>query len=246
MVLTPDAAKRIGDIYPELKPTTDFTALEGRIRFVASYDPAQDKFFVAGPGSETLPGERIEGEYGVSIRPFAGEDDEAKMLPRLYITEPTIEPLGDRHFSKGGSACVCGMSEEAGFVARGMEIEEFIERLAVPFLYAQSYYELHRKWPWGEYAHNVAGVLESFHHNGSQESIALTLDGLRIEPAQWERLKAVLIASHPPKGHMPCVCQRDADYIRRCHPSAWEGLKRLYQATRKNPSMSSGLTSSTV
>ena len=97
----------------------------------------------------------------------------------------------------------------------------------IPFLYGQSFYSEHRRWPWKEYAHNATGLLESFDDsniNGEDEvqSFVYLLAGDRDA---WPQIRAAL-QRDVVKGHTACFCPK-RDHIRRCHPKALDGLRRL-------------------
>jgi hypothetical protein len=108
-----------------------------------------------------------------------------------------------------------------------------LEQLVIPFLYGQSFYSKCHRWPWKEYAHNATGLLESFDDldTANVEELRIFLDMLAADRDSWPHIRAVLQRNEV-KGHTPCFCPR-RDHIRRCHPKALAGLRRLQQLVKR-------------
>ncbi|RIK82250.1 hypothetical protein DCC62_00465 [candidate division KSB1 bacterium] len=217
--------------YPQLTPNSDGTQVQGVLPFVGAYDKASNKFTLIDPNDSSVhSGIVLFGSYTVSIE----KNTEPDRLPRLYVHDDALLHVADRHFYPATkSACVCGIVEEARFLTEGFDFKKYLEEFVIPFLYGQKYYAKFSEWPWRDYAHDTAGVLESYFLAGAAEFLPMTLKRLRAMTFDWERVKNILKSSKRPKGHLPCFCKRH-DHIRRCHPDAWEGIKRLYEDIHKN------------
>jgi hypothetical protein len=151
-------------------------------------------------------------------------------LPILHVED--IESIPDRHFRRNKAACLCSPLEERDFLKPRFEFRRFLEELVIPFLYGQSFYSIYQHWPWKEYAHDVTGLLESFSDcpNACRDEVHRLFELLALYEHAWPRVRAVL-EQHTVKGHTSCFCPK-RDHIRRCHPKALAGIRRLHRSIR--------------
>ena len=197
--------------------------VSGEIEFVASYDEERGQFtlFSQAP-SGTHPGIVLSGSFKIRIR--GGIDPAVQKLPFLYVEDVDHSP--DRHFNQADfSACVCSPLETDEFLAPYFDFRRYLEELVIPFLYGQLFFDIYGRWPWPDYAHGATGLLESYFRNNSNKTTEC-INALSQDKS-WSKIRAALIRDNELKGHMPCFCSK-ADHIRRCHPDAWRGLRKLH------------------
>lgn len=209
--------------HSSLKLSDDERLITGTISFDAVYDnsKSQDPFTIISVGDTgTYTGERFSGSFKISIR--------LNGFPRLVISE-NLPKEARRHFYTDSDelvGCVCGPIEEFRFM-QNFNLRDYLETLVIPFLYGQLYFDVHQLWPFPAYGHNTVGLLESYYLADGTEFREHFLDKLRLQKADWDVLEPILYGQNKPRGHMQCFCPKH-DFIRRCHPDAWEGVKKLY------------------
>jgi hypothetical protein len=120
--------------------------------------------------------------------------------------------------------------QEREFLQPEFQFKVFLEQLVIPFLYGQLFYSSEGRWPWAEYAHGATGILESYSKLPEQNRAEECLRQL-VRDANWPRIRSALQQQPYIKGHTLCFCKK-MDQIRRCHPSALEGARRLQQDLR--------------
>lgn len=212
---------------PALELSEDQKFVTGTISFDAVFDPAKeaDRFTLIGSeDANTYSGTRLTGAFKVSIEPNWSPSG----LPKLVVLE-NLPKEARRHFYTGEPdlvACVCAPVKEIKFM-KNFSLKEYIETLVIPFLYGQVFFDLKGEWPWKDYSHNTPGILESYHRDDGTDVLDEFLARLKLQRTDWSRLEPILFGSNLPKGHTPCFCSKH-DFIRRCHPEAWEGLKKVY------------------
>lgn len=230
-VLTDADAEWLGEHYPGLAAEPDLSRVAGSIKFSAAYDEAANGFSILRAQGRRPPGELLACDYEITICEGTGTTSAARTrLPRLLVENAPYTFSADRHCSAGYS-CLCGPSEEVAF-ARGYNFRQYLEELCIPFLYAQSYYSVHGRWPWPAYEHDALGALESYQVSGNDETLRLTIDGVLVFQPAWSLIRALLTGSGKPFGHMLCLCGSRKP-IRHCHREAWEGLKKLNADVRR-------------
>lgn len=208
--------------YPGLLPGS--LGLNGTIAITAAFHKEDNLFFILGRADTAPDGAVVlSGEFHVSIEERT--DKSISSLPALKVIE--IEPIPDRHFSqKDFTACLCSPFEETDFLEPEFKLQAYIEQLVMPFLYGQLYYSLHKQWPWSEFAHGATGLLESYARSTNRPGILECIRQLRLDTIAWPHIKSALAQKPYIKGHISCFC-RSGEPIRRCHPSALEGIRSL-------------------
>jgi hypothetical protein len=214
------------DNVPGLIATGDTVA--GTIEFKASYDSQEHRFVIlGGQPSQELAGQVLSGTFQVRIQNRT--DKSTSQLPALYVE--AIEPTPDRHFGQcDNSACLCSPFDEREFLQPELQFRRFLEELVIPFLYGQVFYSSNGHWPWPEYAHGATGILEAYSKIPERSRAEECLSQLARD-MNWPRIRSALQQQPHIKGHTPCFCTK-MDQIRRCHPDALEGVRRLQQDLR--------------
>jgi hypothetical protein len=212
--------------YPALVFTGD--ALSGTIDFRASYNRDKNRFLIL---DDQLPdqtgGIALSGSFQIRIE--KRKDDSTSLLPALYVHG--IDSIPDRHVNPAdSSACLCSPLEEREFLQPAFHFRAFLEQLVIPFLYGQLFYTSEGAWPWAEYAHGATGILESYSKLPDRTRVEECLRQL-VRDANWPRIRSTLQQQPYIKGHTLCFCKK-MDQIRRCHPAALEGVRRLQQDLR--------------
>ena len=208
-------------------PGLDFKdgAVSGPINFTAGYDRQSHRFFVLAdeiPDAPTLV--VLSGSFDIRIEERRNKS--TSRLPALFVQG--VEPTPARHFGQAdNSACVCSPFDEEEFLQPKFQFKPFMEQLVIPFLYGQQFYSSEGRWPWLEYAHGATGILEAYSkmHNPSTATECLRLLAL---DATWPKVCSALQQQPYIKGHTLCFCEKP-DQIRRCHPDALAGTRRLQQ-----------------
>jgi len=226
-MLTESDEEWLHNNYPGLLPSNG--AVSGTINFTASYDRDKNKFFIL---DEEIPDGAtsmvLSGSFQISIAERT--DKSTSRLPALYIQG--IDPIPARHFGQADkSACVCSPFEEQDFLEPEFQFRAFLEQLVIPFLYGQLFYSSEGRWPWAEYTHGATGILEAYSKisDGSRATECLRL---LAQDMNWRKICSALQQKPHIKGHTLCFCEKP-DQIRRCHPSALEGARRLQQDLRE-------------
>ena len=220
IMLQPGDDEWLREKYPGLMATGD--GLGGSINFRARYDPTINQFYAIEAGSAEPTGALIlSGDFQIRIEPRS--DQSTSRLPALRVEN--IDPIADRHFGADKSACLCSPLEEDAFLQPEFQFRKFIEQLVVPFLYGQVYFSSHNRWPWSEYAHGAAGLLEAY-ANAKDSARAAECLRLISQDSNWGRIRSALLQKPYVKGHNPCFCS-SGEKARHCHPTALQGALLL-------------------
>ena len=227
-MVTSDEREWLSAAQPGLVPGNGNIA--GVVQFTATYNPDVNLFSILNiEDADDVGGVKLVCRY--QLRIVEREIGGCFALPAVYVDG--IEPVPDRHFRADGSACLCSPLEEKDFCSPTLEFRRFLEHLVIPFLYGQSFYSEYKRWPWKEYAHNSTGLLESFADCGptTTEETEKLLRFLAADRKSWPGIKAALLRDKA-KGHISCFCPK-GDHIRRCHPRALDGLRRLHKLVKE-------------
>ena len=211
--------------YPSLSLNEDRTKISGIIEFVCAYNPEREQFLDISSGNiNTIGGIVLSGKYNVEIKEA---DDNLRRLPALFLDPKEVELSVNCHINiKDKSACLCGPMEEADFFDQKITINTYLDRLVLPFLYGQVYYDRYKSWPWPEYSHGAIGALESYSLCNDSSFAGYFLTRLQQDVSTWIRIRPLLIQKKEIKGHAICICGSQ-NFIRRCHPAIWRILNQL-------------------
>jgi hypothetical protein len=174
----------------------------------------------------------IADSYDVEIELKANE---LSALPRVRETRSRIKnvaksrniDLTDLHTYDDGTACLCVKPDEASYFPDGFSFQTFVEKLVVPFFYAQSFFEQKNSWPWATYSHGSLGWLEWY---ADQEFTAVSITTNYVQGLQaqhdWRKIHRALTRKGGPKSYRLCFCGSAKSYW-NCHRKAFQGLLRL-------------------
>lgn len=178
-------------------------------------------------------GERIQDQFEIAI---TATEPYPKQMPMMFEiggrTKATAEKYKitdprDLHCNpKDGTACLCVKQEEKMRFPPGSNLVDFIRELVIPYLYGLSYFDKHKKWPWGEYSHGGLGLLEFYAEDPTpltKEDIEQVAEVFRADD-NWKEYSRQL---RKPSAERHCIC-RSGKSIRKCHPRAWQGVQRLH------------------
>jgi hypothetical protein len=227
-MITIEEERWLADTYPGLVPRDGIVA--GTIHFNATYNNETGQFSILGDGlTSDLGGVALSCTYKISIE--NRQDRVFSRLPALHVFN--VEPIEGRHFGQADkTACLCSPLEEEDFLRPQFRFRKFLEELVIPFLYGQEFYSMYGYWPWGEYGHGIVGLLESFADRDKIETDD-TRNVLRMLSSyiQWPRIREAL-QDNAIRRHTLCFCKRP-ELIRRCHPKALAGLRRLLRQVKE-------------
>ena len=206
--------------YPEL--IIEPGRITGTIKFIGAYSVLLDEFWQIEKGvTPSKDAYILGGSFLVRIQEEVG-----RRFPTLYLEDKKIEKKPDRHLNSNGAACLFSPLEE-DFILPTSNFRIFFQELIIPFLYGQLFFDRKSHWPWQDYSHGPAGILESyFYSNGKIKPGDCLVELKKWEG--WEYIKKIL---HQKKirGHLTiCFCPK-RDYLRRCHSDAWKGIIKLHE-----------------
>ena len=229
IVISSEDQSWLADNYPGL--VCQNNSIAGIVSFTATYDSESNLFLIMRDGEDNSVGGIVFScEYQIRIE--TREKLTYSTLPAVYVEE--IDRVDERHFGYDGSACLCSPLQEREFLFPTFNFPKFFAYLVVPFLYGQSFYTRYNRWPWLEYAHGTAGLLESFgdEEGLDQDAVRNFLAVLAVEKRAWPNVRAALDRDQI-KGHTPCFCPKH-DQIRRCHPKALIGIRKLQHEIKEH------------
>jgi hypothetical protein len=71
--------------------------------------------------------------------------------------------IDDLHmYDDNGKLCLASRHKIREACREHVSLKSFMEQFVVPFFYAQKFFEIHGKWPWGELGHGTLGLLEDY------------------------------------------------------------------------------------
>ncbi len=206
--------------YPRLTPHAN--SLAGVVEFKAAYDSQSNRFLILEDSApDEAAGLALSGKFTIRI-----EERISKVfssLPAVFLAD--VEVTESRHFGRDRSACLCSPFAEEEFLRPEFQFRNFFEQLVIPFLYGQVFYDVKGHWPWREYSHGATGILEAYAEIVGEPTPRDCLQLLR-QYEFWKRIKEALLQKPYVKGHTPCFCPK-MDHLRRCHPEALKGARRL-------------------
>jgi hypothetical protein len=218
--------------YPELLASAD--RVEGSITFRATYNKNTNQFQIIYPGDSNLVGGcELAGTFTVTMEARLGGE-----IPRI----PSLKIDGhhhnkDRHIDADEIACLCSPFVESEYLVPQLNGQRFIEELVVPFLYGQLFYEEHKSWPWTDYAHGFAGLMESYTPTQSKEEFLKRLPFLAFYPLEWQKVRGLISQRKAPTASSPCICGSRCR-IGHCHLRALKGILALRDDRKKHRELS--------
>jgi hypothetical protein len=203
-------------------------AVSGSITFTASYDRDTNRFFILGDEiSDRATAVVLSGSFQIRITERTNKS--TSHLPAFYVHG--IDPIPARHFGQADkSACLCSPFDEEDFLKPEFQFRTFLEQLVIPFLYGQLFYSSEGRWPWPEYTHGATGILEAY-SKISNTGRATECLRLLAQDMNWRSISSAFQQQPYIKGHTLCFCAKP-DQIKRCHPDALAGIRRLQQDLR--------------
>jgi len=213
--------------YPDLKTTAD--EIEGTIDVKAAFNRETNKFQVIYSGdSNVVSGYELAGSFKVKMQ--ARSSGAVLRVPGLTIDG--LPHKKDRHIDQYGIACLCSHFVEGEYMSPEFDGRRFIEELVIPFLYGQLFYERHRTWPWIDYSHGFAGLVESYTPVQSKNELLNRLTFLTFYRADWQNLQRLISQRKEPGTSTPCVCGSHRR-IAHCHKRALNGILALRSDKKK-------------
>jgi hypothetical protein len=89
-------------------------------------------------------------------------------FPQTYPDDlPTVKEIDSKipstfHHFIDGSLCLCTPAEQYMIFSRAPRLENYIRNLLNPYLLGWLWYQQFNEMPWGERAHGLSGLLESY------------------------------------------------------------------------------------
>ncbi len=165
-----------------------------------------------------------------------GADEEyPKTTPRLMEVGKRTEKIAQKYNIKdfrdlhnnskdGGTVCLGSPREIRNKFPVGSDLVVFVDDLVIPYLFGFSFYEKHKKWPWGELSHGILGILEDYLDikDVSRTDIDNVLLLIKRSPDWIDYNKQIKKLS--PQKH--CICGSCRPFC-KCHSDAWKGLEKL-------------------
>ena len=213
--------------YPELKACGE--KIEGTINLRATFDKDSNQFQIIYPSdSNVVGGCELSGSFRVAMEPRA-----SSALPRApALTIDGYPHKKDRHIDHDGIACLCSPFIEREYLSPDLNVRRFMEELVVPFLYGQLFYDAHEFWPWIDYSHGVAGLMESYTPARSKDELRERLHFFTTYPLDWQRLRPLVVQRRPPSTSALCICG-SVRRISHCHRHALNGILALRTDMKK-------------
>jgi hypothetical protein len=126
-----------------------------------------------------------------------------------------IKPI-DVHLYPNGTFCLASWQDLIKRFENSFSLEIFFYEYLIPFLFSQTYFSIHKKWPWGELNHGCWGLLEwlSRQKKFDQKDIRRTAfwAAQNAGPELTRKLFLTRCRDHKP---CPCGSRRKT---RECHP----------------------------
>lgn len=166
----------------------------------------RDKVVVRGSFPVLDEGKEID-RYKIEIEL---PDDYPSSLPVVREIGGRIPHQPERHVSGDGTLCVCLPDAHRLAHPRGQTLVEFLRGPLHNYLLGSTVVERGGQWPFGEWAHDVDGVIEFYS------------DLFALKDTK-EIVTYLVCLSRPAKGHWPCPCGSGKRF-RYCHRSLLHGL----------------------
>lgn len=211
-IFSADEVAEVQRRYPSLRLKSS-GVLEGVLEMEAEYD-----------------GHRISDRFEVRIVAAA-----SGRPPLLFDIGGRTESIAkklristlDLHKNRDGSACMCVRQEEKFKFPPSSRLLQFVEQLAVPYLFGLARCEQTGQWPWQCYSHGFLGLLEFYADRTAgtaMEDFAEIVGVFRKEPS-WKLIRKHLRKKTSAKRDCPCGSGKS---IGKCHSQAHKGIKFLH------------------
>lgn len=142
-------------------------------------------------------------------------DNYPESVPDVFMREPRVEWIADRHIYKDGRACLCLPFEIPRKLKNGISFEEFYKNLLQYWLIGQAGYDANGEWPFPARSHGEAGVAEGI------------ADLLKINDLKTaERFRQVICSELPPSPNARCPCGSNKK-LAECHGGLVEHCRTL-------------------
>ena len=207
---------------PLLKISEDRDSISGLLIFRAFYDEITKELAIVNLDLSKFPDFYIEDLYQVEIN---FNHEKLTRLPMVkevgnkikgMVGMKGISSIGDLHLNKDETACLCVAVDEDKYIIN-FTLEKLINKLIIPFFYAQSYYKKYEKWPWNNYGHGIFGILERYIEevNGDKATIDKYFLYLRRQP-EYPRLLPLIKQKKHINPRVPCICKSKKKFL-VCH-----------------------------
>lgn len=155
--------------------------LQGELKFNAKYNDIE-----------------IEDSYNLKIMLH----NYPKEVPIVIETGNRIPPKPENHINSNGTICLGNRLE--CYERFDHNLSCFIKNILIPFLYANSFKERYKKYPWKQLAHFSWGILEYY-----QEKFHLTEEETLTLFKNVDRF-------YKTKGHHQCLCGKNIRFRDCC------------------------------
>ncbi|MFA5197315.1 MAG: hypothetical protein WC437_02720 [Patescibacteria group bacterium] len=209
--------------FPKLRfrKEEDGPSITGLLEFGMDYEPGKPYKVYPFRSNVKSTKNLIFDAFQITITPEKGDSGKYPLVDEIG---GRINKDASRHFNENGSKSFCLSSklEERNFSK--FELQSFFLETLIPFFYAQSYFEKNNVWPWGEYAHGLAGTLESYKKVG--DNIAFRKKVELYKEVISNQLLIFYFKKQIEPSNFMCICGSGKRFI-NCHPEAFKGLEKL-------------------
>lgn len=145
--------------------------------------------------------ETLITEYSIKIEI---PESYPKEVPKVYELEEEIPREPDHHMNEDGTACLFSPPERWEKWPLGSGINTLLSGPIKEYFFSQAYHKRTNKWPFGEWAHGDAGVIEYYFDRLKMRSLNSLKGFIKLSPY-----------NHPTR-QWKCPCGSKKRYI-KCH-----------------------------
>jgi hypothetical protein len=172
----------------------------------------------------------VEGEIHLVQHPY-GEVDRynvqisfpknyPKRFPLVIETDNKIPRIPDRHVNSDDTLCLAVLPEELKIARNGITFKYFLDKVLVPHLGRETYYNIEKIYPDGEYEHGKIGIWKYF------EEIFNVTDKQFI----INELKVIVNHNKMLERNVECICGSGLKF-KKCHLVIWN---KVLEVGREN------------